>query len=80
MMADDVAINAGAAGGPQHAVGLEADGTASTWRQNGSIPNKDAGLPDSVAVWGHCMDLKHARSKVDDLVGENYLALFPDFC
>ena len=50
------------------------------WRRIGSIPNKEAGLPASIAMWDRYMDLKYANITVDDLVGENYLTLFTDFC
>ena len=53
---------------------------AGAWRRHGSIPNREAGLPASIAMRDRYMDLKFSDIKVDDLVGENYLSLFTDFC
>ena len=51
-----------------------------SWRRHGSIPNRDAALPASVAMWDRYMEPKYADISIEDLVGENYLALFTDFC
>ena len=37
---------------------------AGAWRRHGSIPNREAGLPASIAMWDHYMDLNSQTSKL----------------
>jgi hypothetical protein len=51
-----------------------------TWARQGAIPNRDSGVPAAITMWNRFMELKYAQIRVEDLVGENYLTLFTDFC
>jgi hypothetical protein len=51
-----------------------------TWAHQGAIPNRDTAVPAAITTWDKFMELKYAQIRVEDLVGENYLTLFTDFC
>ena len=74
------AIDAPTTGATTVADGINGAEGDRIWRRHGSIPNRDAGLPASIAMWDRYMELKYADIRVEDLVGENYLTLFTDFC